>query len=275
MKIIFLIIIVLLLLNLYYMYSCSQKYECFESSITPEQLNVLAKLSPHLIAIKTLADLSASLMKGSLTIPGGLNILGPLTVGGDATVSGDTTLKKELMVNGATDLQQNVVVKGATTLNNTLTVDGDTNIKKILRVDGATDLKQNVIVRGNTSLEKQLIVTGEADLKNNVTVRGDTSLKKSLTVVGKVIAPDSITTPKILITYGTDINGTGVLLTNEGNEGKVGFNVLTIKDSHPINKTGKIEIYSSTRETDTGIFATRHQTNRRWLGDYVRGAIDK
>lgn len=278
MKTIFLIIIILLLLNLYYMYSCSKTYERFESSITPEQLNVLTNLSPHLIAIKTLADLSDSLMKGSLTIPGGLNIQGPLTVSGALTVNEDTNLKKILTVDGNTNLKSKVIVgitpppviqPGGATLpprNDILTVNGNTLLNKGLRVEEGTDIRKNLVVREGTSLEKNLIVVGDTTLNSRLTVKATTNL------LSDVIASNSIRTPNVLIPHYSDINGTGVLLTNEK---LVGTNGLIIKDSDPINKTGQLELYASNRRRQTGIYAVRHETNKDWLPGMREGGIDK
>ena len=163
MKTIFLIIIVLLLLNLCYTYSCSQKYECFQSSITDNQLKILTNLEPHLMAIKTLADLSTDLMNGSINVPGGLTITGPLTV------VGKTDLKNDVVVRGNGNFEKILTVQGDTRLQKSVAVNGNARLQTLV-VSGATDLQKTLIVQGDTNLKSKLIVEGNTNLKSNVII---------------------------------------------------------------------------------------------------------
>lgn len=158
------IIIIILLFILYYIYKCSKNYERFESitSITPEQLNVITNLSPHLIAIKNLSDLANQLMNGQLTVPGGL------LINGDITVRGKSNLGNDLVVNGKTTLSND------TTINTNLQVNGSSKINADLTIGGVTIINNRLSVAKNTTL------MGDTNLGQNLQINGITTLNDKL-----------------------------------------------------------------------------------------------
>ena len=148
------LILILILFNIYYIYKF-QKYktENFVNPVVPikglteKQFNVITNLSPHLIAIKNLSDLANQLMKGSLTIPGGLKINGDLIVdgksvlGSDLNVGGKSVLGSDLSVGGNTSLLKTLDVKGITTLHNDTTIVGHCNFSNNMQVNGNSTIK--------------------------------------------------------------------------------------------------------------------------------------
>jgi hypothetical protein len=91
---------------------------------------------------------------------------GPLTVANASA----TLLTGTLTVNGATDLDNTLNVDGATSLNSTLDVDGATDLNNTLNVDGVTDLNSalNVNNMSPTLLTGKLRVNKTALFKDSV-----------------------------------------------------------------------------------------------------------
>jgi len=174
------ILIFFLIINIYYRNKKYEKFADTVSTLTPEQLLVIANLSPHLTVIKNLSDFATSLINGSLTIPGGLNINGDLNVNGKTTCVNDFNVNKNLIVAGGAG--------------------GAGGAGQGARINGNIDISSvgNLIVAGNTNLQN--LVANTIDLQNlkvidMLGVNGNLILSKNLNVNGTITCSNSITAP--------------------------------------------------------------------------------
>lgn len=129
---------IIIIFILYYIYHYPNYKETFVNNsidLTNDQINIINNLSPHLIAIKNLGDLSRSFYidnftNNSLIIPGNLNIIGDLNVDGNLNIDGNVVIGKDSTTNGKLNNYGDVILNKINVYNNA-TFNGNTNFANI------------------------------------------------------------------------------------------------------------------------------------------------
>lgn len=177
---------------------------------------------------------SPTVLTGSLKVDGETNILSDVNVnnGSNVDVSGD------MLVQGATTLEQDLTVNGITNLNNTVQVNNQapTAMTGTLTTEGPTRIENTLIVLGKSNLDGNLNVNGQnpTQLSGTLTVGLETNFNNSLTVHNA--APTDLSGDLTVggdATFNSDVTINGV--TNLNND-------LFVNNGSPTNLSGTLTV---------------------------------
>ena len=162
---------IIIIFILYYIYNYPNYKETFidnSSNLTNEQINIINNLSPHLIAIKNLGDLSKSFfLNDSLIIPGDLNITGDLNVDGNLLNNGNMVIGNNSTVNGILNNNGDVILNNIN-FNKDAVFNENTNLPYI-SANNLT-IKQNFNIN-NSKLNENALYDLQNTQMGNINVR--------------------------------------------------------------------------------------------------------
>ena len=124
---------------------------------------------------------------------------------------------EDLIVEGETELKNNLIVGGITTFEGDLQINGEMQIDGPLQINNVVNFDNGITVNGTTQLNDHLNVLGETNINNTLTVTGDTELQKDLHIIGNTLLDNSL-----IVAGQTDINASINILDNTN----IGKNLL-------------------------------------------------